>query len=92
MTHQSVQQFRYVGALLHPSRNRPFHTIEAITAHPTKKYCANHMPTDLDKPATNKNAAPKGRIKGEWIAKLFLQKLSVFISNSIAAELIAALY
>ena len=50
------------------------------------------MPTDLDKPMQEKNAAPKGRIKSEWIAELFLQKPFVIVTNSIAAELIAELY
>ena len=39
-----------------------------------------------------KNAAPKGRIKSEWIAELFLQKLFVIMTNSTVAELIAGLY
>jgi hypothetical protein len=50
------------------------------------------MPTDPHKPATKENAAPKGRIKSEWIAELFLQKLFVIMINSIVAELIAGLY
>jgi hypothetical protein len=50
------------------------------------------MPTDRHKPASKENAAPKGRIKSEWIAELFLQKLFVFMTNSIVAELIAGLY
>jgi len=38
-----------------------------------------------------KNAAPKGRIKSEWIAELFLQMLMIIISSSTAAGLIVAL-
>ena len=59
---------------------------------PPTKYFANHMPTDRHETATNKNAAPKGRIKSEWIAELFLQKLFFIMTNSIVAELIAGLY
>ena len=50
------------------------------------------MPTDSHETATKENAAPKGRIKSEWIAELFLQKLFVIMTNSIVAELIAGLY
>ena len=39
-----------------------------------------------------KNAAPKGRIKSEWIAELFFQKPFVMMTNSTVAELIAGLY
>ena len=37
------------------------------------------------------NAAPKGRIKSEWIAELFVQMLMIIISSSIAAVLTAGL-
>jgi hypothetical protein len=50
------------------------------------------MPTNSHKATTKENAAPKGRIKGEWIAELFLQKLFVIMTNSTVAELIAGLY
>ena len=50
------------------------------------------MPTERLETATKQNAAPKGRIKSEWIAELFLQKPSVMITNSTVAELIAGLY
>ena len=39
-----------------------------------------------------KNAAPKGRINSEWIAKLFLQMLFIIITNSTVEELTAGLY
>ena len=39
-----------------------------------------------------KNAAPKGRIKSEWIAELFLQMLFIIITNSTVEELTAGLY
>ena len=50
------------------------------------------MPTDMLETATKQNAAPKGRIKSEWIAELFLEKLLVIMTNSTVAELIAGLY
>ena len=53
---------------------------------------ANHMPTDMHETATKHKAAPKGRIKSEWIAELFLQKPFVMMTNSTAAKLIAGLY
>ena len=40
---------------------------------------------------TKQNAAPMGRVKSEWIAELFLQKLFVIIINSKVAELTAEL-
>ena len=49
------------------------------------------MPTERHETATKQNAAPKGRIKSEWIAELFLQKLFVMMTNSTVAELIAGL-
>ena len=49
------------------------------------------MPTERHKTATKQNAAPKGRIKSEWIAELFLQKLFFMMTNSKVAELIAGL-
>ena len=64
----------------------------AVTVQPPTDYSANHMPTDRHENATKQNAAPKGRIKSEWIAELFLQKPSVMITNSTVAELIAGLY
>ena len=42
--------------------------------------------------ATKQNAAPKGRIKSEWIAKLFLLKPFVIMTNSTVVKLIAGLY
>ena len=50
------------------------------------------MPTDRHETATKQNAAPKGRIKSEWIAELFFQKPFVMVINSTVAELIAGLY
>ena len=50
------------------------------------------MPTDMHETATKQNAAPKDRIKGEWIAELCLQKPFVMMTNSTVAELIAGLY
>ena len=50
------------------------------------------MPTDSHETATKENAAPKGRIKSEWIAELFLQELFVIMTSSTVAELIAGLY
>ena len=54
-------------------------------------YAANLMPTNKCKNTFKKNAAPKGRIKSEWIAELFLQMLIVIIPSSTAEELIAGL-
>jgi hypothetical protein len=39
-----------------------------------------------------KNATPKGRIKSEWIAELFLQMLMIVMPSSAAAGLIVVLY
>jgi hypothetical protein len=39
-----------------------------------------------------KKAAPKGRIKSEWIAELFLKRFMIIIPSSTAEELIAGLY
>ena len=50
------------------------------------------MPTVRRTTVSKENAAPKGRIKSEWIAELFLQKLFVIMTNSTVAELIAGLY
>ena len=50
------------------------------------------MPTVRRTTVSKENAAPKGRIKSEWIAELFLQKLFVIIINLKVAELIAGLY
>jgi hypothetical protein len=50
------------------------------------------MPTVRRTTVSKENAAPKGRIKSEWIAELFLQKLFVIAINSTVAELIAGLY
>ena len=50
------------------------------------------MPTDRHETLTKQNAAPKGRVKSEWIAELFLQKLFVIIINLKVAELTAGLY
>jgi hypothetical protein len=50
------------------------------------------MPTVRLTTVSKENAAPKGRIKSEWIAELFIQKLFVIMINSIVAELIAGLY
>ena len=50
------------------------------------------MPTVRRTTVSKENAAPKGRIKSEWIAELFLQKLFFIMTNSIVAELIAGLY
>jgi len=50
------------------------------------------MPTVRRTTVSKENAAPWGRIKSEWIAELFLQKLFVIMTNSIVAELIAGLY
>ena len=50
------------------------------------------MPTNPHKTASKENATPKGRIKSEWIAELFLQKLFVIMTSSTVAELIAGLY
>ena len=50
------------------------------------------MPTDSHETATKENAAPKGRIKSEWIAELFLKELFVIMTSSTVAELIAGLY
>ena len=50
------------------------------------------MPTVRRTTVSKENAAPKGRIKSEWIAELFIQKPSVMKTNSTVAELIAGLY
>ena len=44
------------------------------------------------KPPFKKKAAPKGRIKSEWIAELFLKRFMIIIPSSTAEELIAGLY
>ena len=67
-----------------------FFGVGATASSPTR-YAANHMPTNKCKTALKKNAAPKGRIKSEWIAELFLQMLIVIIPSSTAEELIAGL-
>ena len=38
-----------------------------------------------------KNAAPKDRIKSEWIAELFLKMLMIIMPSSTAEELIVVL-
>jgi len=79
----------------------------SVLHHPSKRlaliyFCGYHgaFPRSLCcKPHANKqeqnrpekNAAPKGRIKSEWIAELFLQMLMIIISSSTAAGLIVAL-
>ena len=50
------------------------------------------MPTDRHETATKQNAAPKGRIKSEWIAELFLQRLSVIVVSLAVVESTAGLY